>query len=100
MRDHGTRTAMLSEIVMHVVQVRLAKKQPLNVGDDYEVPIVPVRRVINMREHPDAQNQNERGGNVDRDDMLLNKSKYGESPSNTPTDCHTTTMWRLMSFII
>jgi hypothetical protein len=54
-----------AEIVVDFLHELCGKKLTLDVGDYHTIPVVPVRGVVDLGDHPNCDNDNERAGNIE-----------------------------------
>lgn len=73
---------MLAEIILDFGEVGFSQELTLDVSDDDEIAVVPVRRVVEMSDKPGAEQNHEGAGEIGGNDIFLDEGKDGEGADN------------------
>lgn len=69
---------MFAEIILDFGEIGFFQELALDIGDDDEIAVVPVRRVVEMGDEPGAEQNHEGAGEIGGDNIFLDQGKDGE----------------------
>ena len=64
---------MLAEIILDFGEIGFFQELAFDVGDDDEIAVVPVGRVVQMGDEPGAEQNHEGAGEVGRNNIFLDE---------------------------